>query len=116
MGSGRQGARGEGGAQRGTKWIGKMGSEIIVMKLARLPLSAFMGVLSKGSARALLRRAADCYWLIDVGRFFFVIFSLPDTALPLARRRWLRVKKFELTAVFSFHRLRRMKRTLRERR
>lgn len=44
-------ARGEGDAQRGTKWIGKMGSEIIVMKLARLPLSAFMGVPPKGSPR-----------------------------------------------------------------
>lgn len=59
---------GEGDTQRGTKWIGKMGSEIIVMKLARLSLSAFMGILPKGS-RA-FARCTDCYWLIDVDRFF----------------------------------------------
>lgn len=44
--------------------------EIIVMKLARLPLSAFMGVLPEGRSRCALFHRADCYWLIDVDRFF----------------------------------------------
>lgn len=46
--------------------------EIIVMKLARLPLSAFMGVVPEGQARRALFHRADCYWLIDVDRFFFL--------------------------------------------
>lgn len=44
--------------------------EIIVMKLARLPLSAFMGVVPEGRARRALFHRANCYWLIDVDRFF----------------------------------------------
>lgn len=74
--------RRRGDAQRGTKWIGKMGSEIIVMKLARLPLSAFMGVVPKGRPGALSHRA-DCYWLIDVDSFsLFLFFFLHATFSP----------------------------------
>lgn len=70
-------ARGNAGrdGNGGSKWIGKMGreSEIIVMKLARLPLSAFMDVgEAKGRSRPrALFHSADCYWLIDVDRIFF---------------------------------------------
>jgi len=45
--------------------------EIIVMKLARLLLSAFMGAVPEGWDRRALFHRADCYWLIDVDRFFF---------------------------------------------
>jgi len=44
--------------------------EIIVMKLARLPLSAFMDAVPEGRGRRALFHRADCYWLIDVDRFF----------------------------------------------
>lgn len=69
-----------------------MGSEIIVMKLARLPLSAFMGILPKGSPGRTFARCADCYWLIDVDRFFFhfplLFFPAFYAAYPRRSHAW----------------------------
>lgn len=59
--------------------------EIIVMKLARLPLSAFMGAVPEGRARRALFHRADCYWLIDVDRFFFSPATLPPAVFDCTR-------------------------------
>lgn len=53
--------------------------EIVVMKLTRLPLSAFVGVVPPKGLDSLFHRA-NCYWLINVDRFFFFFYFFPHGA------------------------------------